>query len=308
MRTTLATAALLSVVSLGYGCAHSSGTPGGLAASINHNGSTVAGGHDADLTNSVSVGTPIGDLWKSNAVAGEATLSTAAAGETALSQEPTFQPAAAPRAASGPAHAGTIDAALASAEARYQQGDHDGAMEAFRAHLVTHPDSAQAWLRIGNILQTRSDWTGAQTAYTNAARERGPFGVVEKALYNLALVNVELSTIALTRLEALRREGDDTGRNSGVSSEDVGHLRGFATRTFETLARAAPADGVARVRSQRAAASHAVPLLQEARERAAALRQNGSRPRAEMESRRQGPFSQGSTEPGVEIRQGGLGR
>ena len=299
MRTTLATAALLSVVSLGYGCAHSSGTPGGLAASINHNGSTDAAGHDADLTNSVSVGTPIGDLfWKSNAVAGE----------TALSQEPTFQPAAAPRAASGPAHAGTIDAALASAEARYQQGDHDGAMEAFRAHLVTHPDSAQAWLRIGNILQTRSDWTGAQTAYTNAARERGPFGVVEKALYNLALVNVELSTIALTRLEALRREGDDTGRNSGVSSEDVGHLRGFATRTFETLARAAPADGVARVRSQRAAASHAVPLLQEARERAAALRQNGSRPRAEMESRRQGPFSQGSTEPGVEIRQGGLGR
>jgi hypothetical protein len=109
----------------------------------------------------------------------------------------------------------TIARMLDEAEAAYRARRWTQAMDAFKAVTAFDADNPQAWLRIGNLHQRRSQWLAAASAYRKAAREESaesasahdtgqspaPSPTVRtKALLNLASVNLEMARAALTEL------------------------------------------------------------------------------------------------------------
>jgi uncharacterized membrane protein (UPF0127 family) len=146
----------------------------------------------------------------------------------------------APSPDSGPAHAAP-NGRLAEAEALYRASRFDEALPAFRAIVDADPGHAHAWLRIGNILHRKREWFDALSAYRKAARPQADPAIREKAVYNVALLNLELARQAMKRLERIRSEqGGVNGRGpaprgAGVSDGAVRHLSDQVAVSYRAL-------------------------------------------------------------------------
>src|SRR5690606_12103431 len=116
-------------------------------------------------------------------------------------------PPSSPIAGSDSRHSqGAPNGRLAEAETLYRAGRFDSALPAFRSIVDTDPSHAHAWLRIGNILHRKRDWFDALSAYRKAARPQADPAIREKAVYNVALLNLELARQAMKRLDRIRNE------------------------------------------------------------------------------------------------------
>jgi hypothetical protein len=99
-------------------------------------------------------------------------------------------------------------------------------------------------LRIGNLLHRKRDWFDALTAYRRAARPQADPVIREKAVYNVALLNLELARQALKRLERIRAGGEsrqDTGeaeRKPAVSDRAVKQLSDQLGLSYDALSTA----------------------------------------------------------------------
>lgn len=142
------------------------------------------------------------------------------------------------------------DSRLAEAEQLYRGGRYDDALPLFRAVVASNPGQAHAWLRIGNLMHRKRDWFDALSAYRRAARPDADPAIREKAVYNVALLNLELARQALKRLERLRadaatdalRGGDPGASASGVGERAVRQLSDQIGTAYGALA-AARRDG-----------------------------------------------------------------
>lgn len=154
----------------------------------------------------------------------------------------TVEPASSsvPSPGSGPAH-GAPNGRLAEAEILYRASRFDEALPAFRAIVDADPAHAHAWLRIGNILHRKREWFDALSAYRKAARPQADPAIREKAVYNVALLNLELARQAMKRLERIRSEqGGVNGRvpaprGAGVSDGAVRHLSDQVAVSYRAL-------------------------------------------------------------------------
>jgi len=145
-----------------------------------------------------------------------------------------------PAAARQPEDAARSDAASpaersllqAQAEEAYRARRFEEAVVRYDRLLALQPSDAHAWLRLGNIHHQRRDWLKALTAYRRASA-RTLAGVETeaslraKAIYNVALVNLELARQSLRSLEQLVEAG-----NAGA---DPAPLRRQVERTQERL-------------------------------------------------------------------------
>lgn len=135
-------------------------------------------------------------------------------------------------------------ARLAEAETLYRASRLDEALAAFRTIVGADPGHAHAWLRIGNVLHRKREWFDALSAYRKAARPQADPAIREKAVYNVALLNLELARQALKRLERIRGEqgGLDgrapSPRGAGVSEAAARHLSDQVTVSYRALAAA----------------------------------------------------------------------
>ncbi|MCO5101136.1 MAG: tetratricopeptide repeat protein [Burkholderiaceae bacterium] len=125
-----------------------------------------------------------------------------------------------PAATGQPEDSSRPDAALpversslqAQAEEAYRARRFADAAVLYDRLLALQPSDAHAWLRLGNIHHQRRDWLKALTAYRRASA-RTLAGVETeaslraKAIYNVALVNLELSRQSLRSLEQLVEAG-----------------------------------------------------------------------------------------------------
>ncbi|TXL65990.1 DUF192 domain-containing protein [Zeimonas arvi] len=165
-------------------------------------------------------------------------------------------PVTGPAPDSGPAHRAP-DGRLAEAETLYRASRFDEALPAFRAIVDADPAHAHAWLRIGNILHRKREWFDALSAYRKAARPQADPAIREKAVYNVALLNLELARQAMKRLERIRSEqGGVNGRlpaprGAGVSDGAVQHLSDQVAVSYRALSarRAARASATAPVQA-----------------------------------------------------------
>jgi tetratricopeptide (TPR) repeat protein len=107
------------------------------------------------------------------------------------------------------------------AEQLYRSSRFDEALAAFRAMVGEDPANAHAWLRIGNVLHRKRDWFDALSAYRKAARPQADPAIREKAVYNIALLNLELARQALKRLERLRTTPEPGQAAQGVRGAGV---------------------------------------------------------------------------------------
>ena len=130
---------------------------------------------------------------------------------------------------------------LAEAETLYRASRFDEALAAFRAIVQADPGHAHAWLRIGNVLHRKREWFDALSAYRKAARPQADPAIREKAVYNVALLNLELARQALKRLERIRGEqgGLDgrapSPRGAGVSEAAARHLSDQVAVSYRAL-------------------------------------------------------------------------
>ncbi len=96
---------------------------------------------------------------------------------------------------------------LEEGETAYRARRSDEAMAAFQRVVSLQPGHALAWLRIGNLHHQREDWFKALAAYRRAAARSGgegtDAGLRAKALYNLALINLEMAQQTLRTLERI---------------------------------------------------------------------------------------------------------
>lgn len=181
------------------------------------------------------IGTPTTALWSSETAEG------------APRDEPVT-----PLASMASTRRGDPAVRLGQAEILYRQGKTEQAMQVFREVADADRDNAQAWLRIGNLLHLGKDLVAAEAAYRKAAAATAPKGAVEKALFNLALVNMELSHEALQRLDRLRLDHPAGAFAGRVPASGVAGLRSGLVETFNRLADAAPSsDTAASVASER---------------------------------------------------------
>jgi hypothetical protein len=77
------------------------------------------------------------------------------------------------------------------------------AQDGFEQLLELEPKHAQGWLRLGNLLQQKSDLTGAMRAYRKSIEAARPShdAVGYKALFNLAQISLQRATDAIEELE-----------------------------------------------------------------------------------------------------------
>lgn len=110
----------------------------------------------------------------------------------------------------------------ARGEAAYRSGRLDEASEAYERVVEGQPDDAHAWLRLGNVHHQRGDWFKALSAYRRAASRRGGEGtdpaLRAKALYNVALINLELARQTLGTLERMGSAARAAGRTDALSN------------------------------------------------------------------------------------------
>lgn len=126
------------------------------------------------------------------------------------------------------------------AEEAYRARRFDEAVARYDRLLALQPSNAHAWLRLGNVHHRRRDWFKALAAYRRAGA-RSLAGVETeapvraKAIYNVALINLELARQSLRSLERL---GD-----AAVAAGDPAPLAGEIARTQRRLD-AFPASGI----------------------------------------------------------------
>ncbi len=94
------------------------------------------------------------------------------------------------------------------ADEAYRARRFDEAVSRYDRLLALQPSNAHAWLRLGNVHHQRRDWFKALAAYRRAGA-RSLAGVETdaslraKAIYNVALINLELARQSLRSLERL---------------------------------------------------------------------------------------------------------
>ncbi|MCD6671545.1 MAG: tetratricopeptide repeat protein [Burkholderiaceae bacterium] len=140
----------------------------------------------------------------------QSTPATTATGSAAAPRS-TLQSAsqrAAGREAVAPPSPSELAALQTQAEDAYRARRFDEAVAGYERLLALQPSNAQAWLRLGNVHHQRHDWFKALAAYRRAAA-RSHAGVETepslraKAIYNVALINLELARQSLRSLEQL---------------------------------------------------------------------------------------------------------
>src|SRR5690606_29530817 len=244
-------AAAAAAVSLVSGCA----TPEvGLEGAIGHDGRSTqpmapaTGGvarTGVEALASGAAGAPTAPTAgeSASAEAVERALTTAVAGPKAEANEVPVDAPPPPLVvapSSGPVH-GAPNGRLAEAETLYRASRFDEALPAFRTIVDADPAHAHAWLRIGNILHRKREWFDALSAYRKAARPQADPAIREKAVYNVALLNLELARQAMKRLDRIRREqGAVNGRapsprGAGVSDGAVRHLSDQVAVSYRAL-------------------------------------------------------------------------
>ena len=141
------------------------------------------------------------------------------------------------------ASAAELAALQSQAEDAYRARRFDEAVIGYERLLALQPSNAQAWLRLGNVHHRRRDWFKALTAYRRAAA-RSHAGVDTepslraKAIYNVALINLELARQSLRSLERL-------GEGAGAIS-DPSPLARETERTQRRLDAFSSTEGAAR--------------------------------------------------------------
>ena len=112
-----------------------------------------------------------------------------------------------PPAAASTATRADLAGLLNEGEAAYRARRNDAALAAFEKVVALDADQALAWLRIGNLHQQRRNWFKALGAYRRVAARSGGDGLDPalraKALYNLAMINLELAQQTLRTLESI---------------------------------------------------------------------------------------------------------
>jgi uncharacterized membrane protein (UPF0127 family)/tetratricopeptide (TPR) repeat protein len=189
---------------------------------------------------------PLPEKAVSHGASDESAISESAISESAISEGAVPETSVSARGsgtsapASGPA-AGA-DPRLADAEQLYRDGRYAEALPLFRAIVASDPAHAHAWLRIGNLMHRKRDWFDALTAYRRAARPGADAVIREKAVYNVALLNLELARQALKRLERLRSDqtasaaGARGPESSGIGEKAVRSLSEEIGATYNSLA------------------------------------------------------------------------
>lgn len=163
---------------------------------------------------------------------------------------------------------------LDEGEAAYRSRRSDAALAAFERVVALDPDNALAWLRIGNLHQQRRDWFKALGAYRRVAARSGGEGfdpaLRAKALYNLAMINLELAQQTLRTLERIGPPAAAAGPREPLSaavSAARRRLEAFAPRGEATASQAgtpaSPASAPAPRAPSRAATSRATPSRSE---------------------------------------------
>ncbi len=112
-----------------------------------------------------------------------------------------------PPAAASTATRADLAGLLNEGEAAYRARRNDAALAAFEKVVALDADQALAWLRIGNLHQQRRNWFKALGAYRRVAARSSGDGLDPalraKALYNLAMINLELAQQTLRTLESI---------------------------------------------------------------------------------------------------------
>lgn len=193
----------------------------------------------------------------------------------------------APRSSpAGDAAASRADLArlLAEGEAAYRARRSDAALAAFEQVVAMEPDHALAWLRLGNLHQQRRDWFKALGAYRRAAARTAGEGIDPalraKALYNLAMINLELAQQTLRTLERMGPPAAAAGPREPLSAAVAAarqRLEAFAPPGERTALpdAAAAGSGAAAPASKASAPAPRAPLRTRSRE---------APPRSEAES------------------------
>ncbi|MCL4183610.1 MAG: tetratricopeptide repeat protein [Burkholderiaceae bacterium] len=143
-------------------------------------------------------------------------------------------------ALSGPVSPDELARLLDEGETAYRARRHDEALAAFQRVVSLDPAQTQAWLRLGNLHHRRGKWFEALSAYRRVAARSSGDGVDAsmraKALYNLALINLELAQQSLRTLERIGPAAGAAGEREPLSAA----VRS-ARRRLDAFGEAAPA-------------------------------------------------------------------
>lgn len=199
-----------------------------------------------------------------------------------------------------------VSQALQAAEQAYRDRRFDEALAAFRQLAEDEPANAHAWLRIGNVLHRRRDWFDALSAYRKAARPQAATAIREKAVYNIALLNLELARQAMKRLERIRDEAGASGLAERRRDASVGEaaITGLSTQigtAYRDLSSTHPAERPTQHPAERVTQHPAERATQHPAQRSAT-------PPVTRAARSGGPRLTPEKPVVVEIRQGGVGR
>lgn len=179
--------------------------------------------------------------------AAAASPATAAASSGAAAAATADSIGAVPQGAVHPAASAQDLASLqAQAEDAYRARRFDAAVSQYERLVALQPSNAHVWLRLGNVHHHRRDWFKALAAYRRAAART--IGGVEtepslraKAIYNVALIDLELARQSLRSLERLGEAGLEAGDPAPLAREierTQRRLDNFSTNG--TAARPAP--------------------------------------------------------------------
>ncbi len=135
----------------------------------------------------------------------------------------------------------TMERLYEEADAAYRGERWTAAMQGFRALVGYEPGHGRAWFRIGNLHQHRRQYLAAAGAYRRASAAADPGGpdappaeamVRNKALLNLALVNLEMAREALAYVEP---HSDGQGDVLGDVRMQLDEVRDQAERRARSL-------------------------------------------------------------------------
>ena len=143
-------------------------------------------------------------MASSDGAAQTASMPTAGMPDASIDALDAFDP---PPTAASTATRADLAALLNEGEAAYRARRNDAALAAFEKVVALDADQALAWLRIGNLHQQRRNWFKALGAYRRVAARSSGDGLDPalraKALYNLAMINLELAQQTLRTRESI---------------------------------------------------------------------------------------------------------